>query len=182
MRSRDELLRDHLVSVGVDPDGVNLDDPVEVRDALRSGLALDPCRARESRRDNHVPVSSGPGDPAAARTAIRAAIEQLTEADEMGGLPNVQAGQGLASVYEAARARVPGHPSRVSLVVDDCLFLSDDRAVVWYSVLLDGRKPPVVRAREGYAVRVEDRWVLERATFAELVSLAGVQCPPPPEP
>lgn len=181
VRSRDELLRDHLVSVGVDPDGIDLDDPVEVRDALRSGLALDPCRAQESRRDNHVPVSSGPDDPAAARAAIREAIERLTEADELGGLPNVQAGRGLAAVYEAARARVPGNPVRVSLVVDDCLFLSDDRAVVWYSVLLDGKRPPVVRAREGYAVRIDGRWVMERASFADLVSLAGVPCPPPVE-
>lgn len=182
VRSRYELLRDHLTSVGVDPDDVDLDDPVAVRDALRSGLALDVSRARASRRDNYVPVSPGPTDPAAARAAIRAAIEGLTEADDRGGLPNVQAGQGLAAVYEAARAKIPGHPSRVSLVVDDCLFLSDDRAVVWYSVLLDGRRPPVVRAREGYAVRVRDRWVLERASFADLVGLAGVQCPPPLEP
>lgn len=182
VRSRDELLRDHLVSVGVDPDGIDLDDPVEVRDALRSGLALDPCRAQESRRDNHVPVSSGPDDPAAARAAVREAIERLTEADELGGLPNVQAGRGLAAVYEAARARVPGNPVHISLVVDDCLFLSDDRAVVWYSVLLDGKRPPVVRAREGYAVRIDGRWVMERASFADLVSLAGVPCPPPVEP
>jgi hypothetical protein len=182
VRSRYELLRDHLTSVGVDPDDVDLDDPGEVRDALRSGLALDAPRARQSRRDNHVPVSPGPPDPASARAAIRAAIEGLTEADDQGGLPNVQAGQGLAPVYEAARAKVPGQPARISLVVDDCLFLSDDRAVVWYSVLLDGRRPPVVRAREGYAVRVADRWLMERASFADLVGLAGVQCPPPLEP
>jgi hypothetical protein len=37
VRSRYELLRDHLASMGVDPDTVDLDDPVQVREALRQG-------------------------------------------------------------------------------------------------------------------------------------------------
>jgi hypothetical protein len=37
VRSRHELLRDHLADLGVDPDTVDLDDPVQVRDALRQG-------------------------------------------------------------------------------------------------------------------------------------------------
>jgi hypothetical protein len=37
VRSRHELLRDHLSDMGVDPDTVDLDDPVQVRDALRQG-------------------------------------------------------------------------------------------------------------------------------------------------
>jgi L-threonylcarbamoyladenylate synthase len=37
VRSRHELLRDHLASMGIDPDTVDLDDPVQVRDALRHG-------------------------------------------------------------------------------------------------------------------------------------------------
>jgi hypothetical protein len=37
VRSRHELLRDHLASMGVDPDTVDLDDPVQVREALRQG-------------------------------------------------------------------------------------------------------------------------------------------------
>jgi hypothetical protein len=37
VRSRHELLRDHLSEMGVDPDTVDLDDPVQVRDALRNG-------------------------------------------------------------------------------------------------------------------------------------------------
>jgi hypothetical protein len=35
VRSRHELLRDHLASLGVDPDTVDLDDPAQVRAALR---------------------------------------------------------------------------------------------------------------------------------------------------
>ena len=37
VRSRHELLRDHLAELGVDPDSVDLDDPVQVRAALRGG-------------------------------------------------------------------------------------------------------------------------------------------------
>ena len=37
VRSRHELLRDHLASMGVDPDTVDLDDPGQVREALRQG-------------------------------------------------------------------------------------------------------------------------------------------------
>jgi|SoiMethySBSTD1v2_1073268.scaffolds.fasta_scaffold369284_2 hypothetical protein len=37
VRSRHELLRDHLAAMGIDPDTVDLDDPVQVREALRQG-------------------------------------------------------------------------------------------------------------------------------------------------
>ncbi|HEX6417407.1 MAG TPA: hypothetical protein VFZ77_02895 [Acidimicrobiales bacterium] len=37
VRSRHELLRDHLSAMGVDPDTVDLDDPAKVREALRQG-------------------------------------------------------------------------------------------------------------------------------------------------
>jgi hypothetical protein len=37
VRPRHELLRDHLVDMGIDPDEVDLDDPAEVRAALRGG-------------------------------------------------------------------------------------------------------------------------------------------------
>jgi hypothetical protein len=37
VRSRHELLRDHLSEMGIDPDAVDLDDPVQVRNALRGG-------------------------------------------------------------------------------------------------------------------------------------------------
>ena len=35
VRARHELLRDHLAEMGVDPDSVDLDDPAQVRAALR---------------------------------------------------------------------------------------------------------------------------------------------------
>jgi hypothetical protein len=58
-------------------------------------------------------------------------------------------------------------------------FLSPERALIWYSVLLDGRPLSAVAGRQGYAVVVDGRWLVERATFADVVGLAGVSCPPP---
>jgi len=39
VRSPHELLRDHLADMGIDPDTVDLDDPHQVRAALRRGSA-----------------------------------------------------------------------------------------------------------------------------------------------
>jgi hypothetical protein len=39
VRSRHELLRDHLADIGIDPDSVDLDNPAQVRAALRRGAA-----------------------------------------------------------------------------------------------------------------------------------------------
>ncbi|HEY8527692.1 MAG TPA: hypothetical protein VIL48_22190 [Acidimicrobiales bacterium] len=39
VRPSDELLRDHLADMGIDPDSVDLDDPDQVRAALRRGSA-----------------------------------------------------------------------------------------------------------------------------------------------
>jgi hypothetical protein len=40
VRSQHELLRDHLADLGIDPDSVDLDNPDQVRAALRRGSAL----------------------------------------------------------------------------------------------------------------------------------------------
>lgn len=56
IRSRHELLRDHLASIGVDPDMIDLDDPIEVRHALRHGLS--------ARGSAVIGRSSGPDHPA----------------------------------------------------------------------------------------------------------------------
>ena len=96
-----------------------------------------------------------------------------------GSLPNVEAGQGLATVFERARLRAPGPPSQITTLLDDVRFLSAERALIWYSVLLDGRPLSAVAGRQGHAVMVDGRWLVERATFADVVGLAGVSCPPP---
>jgi hypothetical protein len=180
VRSSHELLRDHLAELGVDPDSVDLDDPAQVRRALRQGYSSDAAGAVGGRRETRVPAGDRPDDPVAARGAIRRAVERVGDSGPDGRLPNVQAGQGLASVFERARLRAPGPPSQITTVLDDVRFLSAERALIWYSVLLDGRPLSAVAGRQGYAVLVEGRWLVERATFADVVGLAGVSCPPPP--
>ena len=59
--------------------------------------------------------------------------------------------------------------------IERVLFLNTDEAVVWF----DLRYGPV---REGRAVRVDGRWKVSRDTYCGLLELAGVRCPPPPEP
>ena len=179
VRSSHELLRDHLAELGVDPDSVDLDDPAQVRRALRQGFSPEAAGAVERRREGRVPVGDRPDDPIAARDAIRHAVERVGDTGPDGSLPNVEAGQGLATVFERARLRAPGPPSMITTLLDDVRFLSPERALIWYSVLLDGRPLSAVAGRQGYAVMVDGRWLVERATFADVVGLAGVSCPPP---
>jgi hypothetical protein len=67
----------------------------------------------------------------------------------------------------------------VAIVVDDIEFLRPDQAVVWYSVELDGSRFAFVDGREGRAVVVGGRWMVERATVVDLLGSAGVLVPPP---
>jgi hypothetical protein len=48
VRSSHELLRDHLTELGVDPDTVDLDDPGQVRRALRTGPGFRPVGGSDS--------------------------------------------------------------------------------------------------------------------------------------
>jgi hypothetical protein len=48
VRSSHELLRDHLNELGVDPDAIDLDDPGQVRRALREGATFRPMDRPES--------------------------------------------------------------------------------------------------------------------------------------
>jgi hypothetical protein len=179
VRSSHELLRDHLTELGVDPDSVDLDDPAQVRRALRQGFSGEAAGAVDRRRESRVPAGDRPHDPVAARDAIRRAVERVGDTGPDGSLPNVEAGQGLATVFERARLRAPGPPSQITTLLDDVRFLSAERALIWYSVLLDGRPLSAVAGRQGHAVMVDGRWLVERATFADVVGLAGVSCPPP---
>jgi hypothetical protein len=63
-------------------------------------------------------------------------------------------------------------------VVDDIVFLRSDEAVVWFSVEVDGNRFPMVNGREGRAVRVGDRWLIEHATLVDLLRFARVIVPP----
>jgi hypothetical protein len=129
-----------------------------------------------------VPWGPPPEDEAAAEAAIRAAFRGYSEASVDGSdLVNVQAGEGLVEPLARASRRAPGAtPGNVAFAVDALRFVCPDEAVVWFSLEIDSQRSPLVRERQGRAVRVGERWLIERATIAELLSLAGVHVPPPP--
>jgi hypothetical protein len=150
-----------------------------VDDALNPGRPT-PEKLRESRRAKHVPLGPPPKDPEEAYRQIQHAFAHHDEtAHGTDTLVNVQSGENLAPLLERARRRLPkSNPESVTTVVDDVIFLRDDEAVVWFGIEIDGERFGFVNGREGRAVRVDDRWVMERATLVDLIGFAGVPYPP----
>lgn len=173
---------------GVDLSGVDREDSVAVQEALHRSMRPDaptPAAQLSMQRAKHVPVGDPPRDEAAARESIEYAFNHLGEVDEDGDgvtLVNVQSGKGLVEPLKEAQKRVPGAADQpASLIVDDVKFLRPDEAVVWFSVEVNGERFPMVNGREGRAVKVGDRWLIERATIADLLGFAGVVVPAPEE-
>ena len=52
---------------------------------------------------------------------------------------------------------------------------------MWYSVEVDGQRFPMANGREGRAVKIGDRWLIEHASIADLLGFAGVVVPAPEE-
>ena len=184
-RRVDQLIRMAEVR-GIDLSGVDREDPQAVQDAVHSMMRPNnqPAESQlKMQRAKHVPVSDPPDDEAAARESIEYAFNQLGEVDEARSvLVNVQSGRGLVGPLQEAQKRVPGaadNPAR--LMVDDIKFLRPDEAVVWFSVEVNGQRFPMVNGREGRAVKVDGRWLIEHATIADLLGFAGVAVPSPDE-
>lgn len=181
---------DHMIRLaemrGVDLTGVDREDHQAVQEAINASMQPDrptPEALLALQKAKHVPVGDPPPDEAGARESIIHAFNQLGEIDDHGeDLVNVQSGRGLVGPLGEAQKRVPGASDvPASLVVDDIRFLRPDEAVVWYSVEVNGERFPMVNGREGRAVRVGDRWLIEHATIVDLLSFAGVVVPPPGE-
>ncbi|HEV3265394.1 MAG TPA: hypothetical protein VG014_07710, partial [Acidimicrobiales bacterium] len=177
---------DHLIGMaemrGVDLTGVDRTDLGAVQAAFSNMMQphLPQAEARkELQRSKHIPVGEPPEDEVAARTSIEDAYLHFGERDETGeSLVNVQAGEGLAAPLQEASRRVPGAPEGdVRLVVDDIKFLRPDEAVVWFSLEVNGNRLGMVNGREGRALLVNHRWLIERATLVDLIGFAGVSVP-----
>lgn len=171
---------------GVDLTGIDREDPQAVQAAMH-GLTRSNQPAPEVRltlqKAKHVPIGDLPANEIAARESIEYAFNHLGEVDEDGvALVNVQSGRGLVGPLREAQKRVPGAGDNpASLIVDDVKFLRPDEAVVWYSVEVNGERFPMVNGREGRAVNVGERWLIEHATIADLLGFAGVTVPSPEE-
>ncbi|HWD50812.1 MAG TPA: hypothetical protein VG412_00320 [Acidimicrobiales bacterium] len=169
---------------GVDLTGVDRADLGAVQaafsDRMRPLQPLPEAR-KEMQRSKHIPVGEPPVDEVAARSSIEFAFSHFGDRDETGeSLVNVQAGEGLAAPLQEAGRRVPGAQEGVAnLVVDDIKFLRSDEAVVWFSLEVNGNRLGMVNGREGRALLVGHRWMIERATIVDLLGFAGVTVPPP---
>ena len=168
----------------VDLTGVDREDPRAVQAAMYDMMRANgptPEVGLTLQKAKHVPVGASPADEAAARESIEHAFNHLGDVDEDGlALVNVQSGRGLVGPLREAQKRVPGAADvPASLIVDDVKFLRLDEAIVWYSVDVNGERFPMVNGREGRAVKVGDRWLIEHATIADLVEFAGIVVPPP---
>ena len=62
----------------------------------------------------------------------------------------------------------------------EILFLRPEEAVVWFGVEVDGQRFAMVDGREGRAVLVDGRWLIEHATLVDLIGFAGVPAPSRP--
>ena len=171
---------------GVDLTGVDREDPEAVQKALHDLMRPNEPTAeahREFQKAKHVPTADPPDDEEAARESIVWAFNHLGDLDEGGQvLVNVQSGRGLVEPLKEAQKRVPGAADGpASLIVDDIKFLGPDGAVVWFSVEVNGERFPMVNGREGRAVKVGERWLIEHATIADLLEFAGQVVPTPNE-
>ncbi len=101
----------------------------------------------------------------------------MLDVGEDGGLPNVQGGENLGEPVQAAQQKVPS-PEDVAIAVAAIRFLRPDEAVVAFR--LEGI--PIQIDQEGRAILSDGRWRVSRVTVTDLLDMAGVPHPPPPEP
>ena len=161
------------------PEGVTVQTAAEEQAARRRDAGVDPVPL-DVRVHQVEPWGPPPADPAAAEAAVTAAFRDYTATDPSGrDLVNVHPGTDLAASQAAASVRYPG---TARMVVDALRFVGPDEAAVWYTVEIDGRiVSPLVVRRRGRAVYVDGRWFVARQTVAELLALAGIHVPPPPD-
>ena len=132
-------------------------------------------RGGQPLREMHVPTGPPPADVVSASAAVRQVFLELAAVDPPKDLTFVQRGEGLGSYLSESRRRSPAGEVH-GVVVDEILFLSEDSAAVRFTMRV-GKQ--AFGPLDGRAVCVAEPWLIERATFCELVGRVGVRCPPP---
>ena len=122
-----------------------------------------------------------PDDEDGARREIASAYSDISVASDDGeSVPSVERGGGLGPTLRAARERGPSQTSyQAGIDVVHVAFVDHEHAAVWFTVTIDGN--PALSNRRGEAVVVDGAWKVARATFCDLMKLAGVDCPPEPD-
>jgi hypothetical protein len=172
IRSINELRLERLAREGVDVAGIDPDDDEAVNAMLQGRM---PWRSTLDPLAEFVPTGPSPADEHGSRAAIEVAFRDIGE--RVGDrLVHVQAGDGLAPFLDQARERVPGE-----LRAQQIKFLNRSEAVVAVAIeRTDGST--IIAPQTMRAVVEEGAWKVERRSLTSLLGMAGVRCPPPPEP
>jgi outer membrane lipoprotein-sorting protein len=189
VRTERDIRRQMLEKAGGDPTEVDLDDENVVNETMRRrGSMMPPSPVGSfvggarptSLADKHMAMGPLPDDVDAARAAVTDAVEHLTDLDEDDGLLNVQGGSNLGEAVQSAASRAGVDPrERANYEVDEVVFVRADEAVVAFRIMVP--MMPGGFAQTGRVIKVGDRWLVERATVCNLLGMAGVECPPPPD-
>jgi hypothetical protein len=128
-----------------------------------------------------IPRHREPEDADGARAEIMAAFaDSRVPGDDGRSVPAVEKGDDLGPTLAAANERhrdiLLADGSNVSISVDEVHFYDAGRAAVWFSIAMGETR--LLRRHRGEAVLVDGAWKMARATFCQLMSMAGVACPP----
>jgi ClpX C4-type zinc finger len=117
------------------------------------------------------------------RDAAEVAVEEAFETVFGGGQSDeevcqaIEHGDNLGPTIEEARRRNPG-TQILDMSVDRVRFLSEDEAEVQFTLWVSQFGPSGL-PQTGHAVKVGEDWKVSRDTWCGLVSIRGVECPPP---
>jgi hypothetical protein len=144
-------------------------------------------KADSEKADSEKTVESGPRsvvitgrlpvDEEAARMAVSSAFDHaLVLSEDRRTVPGVEGGELLGPCLKEAQERHAAlRHSHGTVTVDHVQFLDEEHASVMVALALEG--VPSTRVR-GEALLVDSVWKVSRATFCQLMQLAGVACPP----
>jgi Clp amino terminal domain, pathogenicity island component/ClpX C4-type zinc finger len=127
-----------------------------------------------------APTGFEPEGADAARAEISAAYGgSRAPSDDGRSVPTVENGDDLGPTLVLANERtrgIVGDGSDVIISADEIHFYDPERAAVVFSISLGDRL--LLGGQQGDAVLVDGVWKMARSTFARLMTLAGVACPP----
>ncbi len=119
-----------------------------------------------------------PDDPERARAAIEVAFALSgNESDDGQSAPYVEKGSNLGPTLANAKAnRSDIAGQEVTISVDEVVFVDTEHAAVLFSISANPQL--LVHRHRGDAVVEGGRWKMARSTFCELMTMAGISCPP----
>jgi hypothetical protein len=144
---------------------------------LTARLATDSAENGRTSATTVVVTGRVPADQEAARTDIALAFQGVfVLSEDRRTVPCVDGGDRLGPCLKEAQERHAAmRRTDRPVTIESVQFVDEGHAVVSFAVSLEGLSP---ESRRGSALVVGSSWKVARATFCELMDLAGVRCPP----